>query len=153
MPPESSLGYFGPASGGSPVSAIFTAAISSSSASPSRVCSRSTMATFSATVSALNSAPRSNITPQRRRSGRACSSSSPTTSRPNTRIEPDTGRCSMIVSRSSVDLPQPLAPTSAKTSPRRTEKLTSSCTTASPKRVFRRSISTTASRISAAFIA
>ena len=94
------------------------------------------MPTFSATVSALNSAPRSNMTPHRRRSGSASSSESPTTSCPNTRIEPAAGCCSRMISRSSVDLPEPLPPTSAKISPGFTARLTSSWTTASPKRVL-----------------
>jgi hypothetical protein len=49
-----------------------------------------------------------------------------------------------MMARSSVDLPQPLPPTSANISPGCTVRLTLSCTTLLPKRVFRSRISITA---------
>ncbi len=50
-------------------------------------------------------------------------------STPSTRMEPESGRCSRIISRSSVDLPEPLPPISAKISARRTSRSSPACTT------------------------
>ena len=60
-------------------------------------------------------------------------------------MEPESGRCSRIISRSSVDLPEPLPPISANISARRTSRSSSECTTWSPKRVDTLLISMTAS--------
>ena len=145
MPPLSSDGYCAPTSGLRPVMASFHAAISSINASSSPVCSRSGKPTFSFTVSEPNKPPCWNITPQRWRSARASSSPSFCRSTPSTRMEPESGRCSRIISRSSVDLPEPLPPINANISARRTSRSSSACTTCSPKRVDTLLISMTAS--------
>src|SRR5215213_1658628 len=50
-------------------------------------------------------------------------------------MAPASGRCSRIISRSSVDLPEPLPPTMAKISARRTSRSRPECTMCPPKRV------------------
>ena len=50
-------------------------------------------------------------------------------------MEPEFGRCSRIISRSKVDLPDPLPPINANISARRTSRSISVCTTWSPKLV------------------
>src|SRR5450830_1199906 len=149
MPPLSSPGYWAPTSGLSPAMASFQFAISSIKASPSWVCSRSGSPTFSSTVSDPNKPPCWNITPQRWRSARASTSEIPCRSTPSTRTEPEVGCCSRIISRSSVDLPEPLPPTTAKISLRRTSRSRSECTTWSPKRVDSLLISMIVSRAGA----
>src|ERR1700694_1064368 len=144
MPPLSSDGYCAPTSGARPVMASFHAAISSINTSSSAVCSRSGKPMFSFTVSEPNKPPCWNITPQRSRSARASSSPSDWRSAPSTRMEPESGRCSRIISRSSVDLPEPMPPINAKISARRTSRSSSECTTWSPKQVDSLLISMTA---------
>ena len=80
----------------------------------------------------------------------ASSASSACRSAPSTRTLPALGFCNRINSRSSVDLPEPLPPISAKISARRTSKLMSLCTTWLPKRVCRFFTSITSSSAAAA---
>ena len=150
MPPLSSDGYCAPTSGASPVIASLASAISSISASDKSVCSRSGRPTFSFTVSEPNRPPCWNITPQRCRSDSASSSLSVARSKPSTRTVPPCGLCSRIISRSKVDLPDPLPPINAKISARRTSRFTSVCTTWSPKRVDTLRISMTTSGVGTA---
>src|SRR5450759_4085884 len=152
MPPLSSDGYCAPTSGLRPVMASFHAAISSINTSSSSVCSRSGKPTFSFTVSEPNKPPCWNITPQRRRSARASSSPSLCRSTPSTRMEPECGRCSRIISRSSVVLPEPMPPINANISARRTSRSSSECTTWSPKRVDTLLISMTLSSLGTASV-
>ena len=135
MPPLNSEGYCAPTSALRPAISIFQAAMASIRLSSSVVCSRRGRPTFSSTVSEPNNPPCWNITPQRRRSANASCSLSAPSSWPNTRITPASGRCNMIISRSSVDLPEPLPPMTATISLRCTARSMHWCTTWDPKRV------------------
>ncbi len=135
IPPLSSLGYFSALSCGSPTIAILAATMSRINPALSVVCSRNGTATFSARVNELNSAPCWNITPNRRWMGWPSPSSNRRLSIPNSRIVPAEGVIRPMISRNNVVLPDPLPPAIAKISPRRIDRLTSSCTTADPNRV------------------
>ena len=135
IPPDSSLGIFGAASGSSPACASrrWTSALSMPLGT--RACSVSGTATFSATVSDENNAPSWNIMPKRRRVSFISSSLEFQTSVPSRRMRPPVGRCRPMISRNRTDLPVPLPPIRATSVPLKTSKLTPSCTTCSPKRV------------------
>jgi len=93
---------------------------------------RSGSATFSATVLADNRLKCWKIMPIRRRRPTSASSSRLPTSTPSTRTRPALGRSSMLIERSSVDLPAPLRPMMPKTSPRAIENDTSDSATTGP---------------------
>ena len=97
--------------------------------------SRNGTATFSATVSDEKSAPSWNSTPKRRRTAFSSCGLQFQTSVPSSSMLPAVGRMRPMISRSSTDLPLPLPPMNPTTSPRRTVKLTPSCTTCLPNRV------------------
>ncbi len=143
MPPESSLGILGAASGPSPACARRRCTSASSSEAGTCACSVSGTATFSATVSDEKRAPSWNIIPKRRRVAFISSALACQTSVPSRRMRPEVGRCRPMISRSRTDLPVPLPPISATSVPRSTSKLTPSCTICSPKRVTIESISMT----------
>lgn len=97
--------------------------------------SRNGTATFSATVRDEKSAPSWKSTPKRRRRAFSSCGSACQTSTSSNWMLPAVGRTKPIISRISTDLPLPLPPMSAITSPRPTLKLTPLCTTCAPKRV------------------
>ncbi len=144
MPPDNSLGTLPPASAGKPACSSRSATSDSIVAGASRVCSRSGTATFCPTVNDENSAPSWNIMPKRCRTASSSCGAALHMSVPSRRTRPALGRCRPIISRSSTDLPLPLAPISPTRVPRSTAKPTPSCTVCAPNRVTTASTSITA---------
>ena len=126
MPPESSLGILAPASGGNPAIEMRRRTSESSNPGGTSACSRSGVATFSATVSDEKSAPSWNIMPNRVRSRASSPADAVQTSVPRSRTVPAVGRSRPMISRNSTDLPVPLPPMIATTCPRATENETPS---------------------------
>jgi hypothetical protein len=103
--------------------AIFQVAISSISASPSAgVLAQRQADVFQHRQRAEQAAVLEHHAPALAQ-GQGASSVMSCRSTPSTRMVPAFGRCSRIISRSSVDLPEPLPPITAKISARRTSQV------------------------------
>ena len=132
IPPDSSDGCKAPANLGRPARAILSSASSSIIARGMSVCSRIGAATFCLTVRFENRAPRWNSTPQRRSMALHWALEADRRSRPKILTLPASGRFRPMMVLSSTDLPVPDPPTTPRTSPRRTVRSRSLCTTWSP---------------------
>ena len=132
IPPLSAAGNFASAPA-IPTSASFNLTSSTISDASSRVSICIGSATFSPTVRELHNAPPWKSTPKRRPISTRRVTLAAHRSSPSTSTAPWTGDNNPIIERSTVLLPQPLPPITAKIDPRRTEKVRSVKTTFGPK--------------------
>src|SRR5207253_6489082 len=132
MPPDNWDGSLSALAASISTSASFVITSSRITSSGSARSSRSGSATLSYTLSAENSAPCWNSTPQRRRISFRSSAAQPCNGRSNTLTVPRLGCPSPSIRRSNIDLPLPDSPIRAITSPDRTQRLISRWMMAAP---------------------